>query len=362
MGAGQRSREPEMASVSIENVTKRYGSVTAVRDLSLQIRDGEFMVVVGPSGCGKTTTLRLIAGLDLVTSGQIRIGDAIVTRVPPARRNVAMVFESAAGLFPHLDVYHNMAFPLEVRHVPRADIESSVDTSGRRWGLSTLLRRRPTELSFGHRQQVALGRAMVRLPQVILLDQPLSNLDAKARAEMRTSLRRLHREVGTTMICTTHDQSEALALGDRIAVMHDGELAQVGTPRGVYDYPADLFVAGFIGSPHMNLVPAAIDGFVAHAAAFSVELPRAVGVERAVLGIRPEDLSEAPAGAHTIEVRADLIENLGPHQLVHGSAGPERMVARVSRSLVVFRGDVVRLQVDPNRLHLFDEATGRKLF
>ena len=350
-----------MASVSIENVTKRYGSITAVRDLSLRIRDGELMVVVGPSGCGKTTTLRLIAGLDLVTVGQIRIGETLVTRVPPARRDVAMVFESAAGLFPHLDVYRNMAFPLEVRRAAPADIQSSVEASGRRWGLSTLLRRRPTELSFGHRHQVALGRAMVRPPRVLLLDQALSGLDAKARVEMRVSLRRLHKELGTTTICATHDQSEAMALGDRIAVMQNGELAQLGTPRGVYEYPANLFVASFVGSPHMNLIPVVIDGLTARAAGFSVALPRPVGVERAVLGIRPEDLCEASAGQHTVDVRAELIENVGPHQLIHGSAGPDGIVARVSRSLVVFRGDKVRLQVDPDRLHLFDQATGRKV-
>lgn len=350
-----------MASVSIEHVTKRYGSVTAVRDLSLRIRDGEFMVVVGPSGCGKTTTLRLVAGLEVVTQGQIRIGDTLVTEVPAAKRDVAMVFQSAAGLFPHLDVFRNMAFPLEMRRVPQADIESRVGSSGRRWGLSSLLRRRPRELSSGHQQQVALGRAMVRLPRVFLLDQPLSNLDAAARAEMRVSLRRLHRELGATMICTTHDQAEAMALGDRIAVMDEGALVQVGTPRGVYEYPANLFVAGFVGSPHMNLVPVLVDGLVARASAFSVELPRAVGVERAVLGIRPEDLNQVAGGTHVIELRADLIENVGPHQLVHGSAGSDRLIARVARTLVVFRGDVVRLGIDPARLHVFDHATGRKV-
>jgi len=350
-----------MASVSIEHVTKRYGSVTAVSDLSLRIRDGEFMVVVGPSGCGKTTTLRLVAGLEAVTHGHIRIGDTLVTEVPAAKRDIAMVFQSAAGLFPHLDVFRNMAFPLEMRRLPQADIESRVGSSGRRWGLSSLLRRRPQELSSGHKQQVALGRAMVRLPRAFLLDQPLSNLDAGARTEMRVRLRRLHRELGATMICTTHDQAEAMALGDRIAVMHEGALVQVGTPRGVYEYPANLFVAGFIGSPHMNLVPVVVEGAVARASAFSVELPRAVGVERAVLGIRPEDLSPWAGGGQVIEVRVDQIENVGPHQLVHGSAGTDRLIARVERSLVVFRGDVVRVGIDPARLHLFDQSTGRKI-
>jgi len=202
---------------------------------------------------------------------------------------------------------------------------------------------------------------MVRLPRAFLLDQPLSNLDAGARTEMRVRLRRLHRELGATMICTTHDQAEAMALGDRIAVMHEGALVQVGTPRGVYEYPANLFVAGFIGSPHMNLVPVVVEGAVARASAFSVELPRAVGVERAVLGIRPEDLSRWAGGGQVIEVRVDQIENVGPHQLVHGSAGTDRLIARVERSLVVFRGDVVRLGIDPARLHLFDQSTGRKI-
>jgi multiple sugar transport system ATP-binding protein len=351
-----------MAAIGIEHVTKRYGDVTAVRDLSLEVRDGEFMVLLGPSGCGKTTTLRLIAGLERVTEGRIRIGDTVVNDLSPGRRDIAMVFQSAGGLFPHLDVYRNLAFPLQVRSTPRREIATRVEGAGGRFGLAGLMRRRPPQLSFGHREEVALARGLMRQPRAILLDQPVTNLDAAARTEARARLRRLHQELRTTMICTTHDQAEALALGDRLAVMRDGALEQLGSARGVYEYPANLFVARFIGSPPMNLLPVVMEGRVARAAAFAVELPRPASVQRAVLGIRPEALSEiVPEGAPVVEVRADLIEMIGAHQLVHGTAGPDRLVARVARSLVVFRGDVVRLAIDVDRLHLFDAATGRTL-
>lgn len=351
-----------MASVGIEHVTKRYGEVTAVRDLSLQVRDGEFMALLGPSGCGKTTTLRMVAGLERVSEGRIRIGDDVVNDLPPAARHVAMAFQSAGGLFPHMDVFRNLAFPLEMRRARPPEVLSKVTRAGSRMGLSSLLGRRPPQLSFGHQQQVALGRAIVGTPRVFLLDQPLSSLDAAARTETRVSLRRLHRELGATMICTTHDQTEAMALGDRVAVMRDGGLEQVGTPRGVYEYPANLFVAGFLGSPPMNMIPVLVDRLVARASSFAIELPRAVGVERAVLGIRPEDLSEVVVeGAQVIEVRAELTEMVGAHQLVHGRVGPDRLVARVARSFVVFRGDMVRLAVHTDRLYLFDAATGRAI-
>ena len=351
-----------MAAIGIDHVTKRYGDVTAVRDLSLEVRDGEFMVLLGPSGCGKTTTLRLIAGLETVTEGRIRIGDAVDNDLSPAARDLAMVFQSAGGLFPHLDVYRNLAFPLEVRHTPRREVAGRVGRAGGRFGLTGLMRRRPSQLSFGHKQEVALARGTMRQPRAFLLDQPLGNLDAAARADARVRLRRLHRELGATMICTTHDQSEAMALADRVAVMSQGVLEQVGTARGVYEYPANLFVAGFLGSPRMNLLPVVMDGALARAAAFTVELPRPVGVEDAVLGIRPEGLSEViREGAPVVEVRADLVEMIGAHQLVHGTAGPDRLIARVARSLVVFRGDVVRLAIDVARLHVFDRRTGRSL-
>jgi multiple sugar transport system ATP-binding protein len=349
-----------MASIELDHVSKRYGGLTVVRDLSLRVRDGELMVLVGPSGCGKTTTLRLIAGLERPTGGRISIDGAVVNDVPARARDLAMVFQSAGGLLPHLDVYRNLAFPLTLRHTPRPEVEARVGDTGGRLGLAGLLRRRPPSLSFGHRQEVALGRALVRLPRAFLLDQPLGNLDAAARAQARVSLRRLHRELGATMVWTTHDQLEAMAVADQVAVLRDGGLEQAGSPRGVYEHPANLFVAGFVGSPPMNLVPVEVDGSVARAAAFSVALPRRVGVERAVLGVRPEELPEAAADTpDAIELRADLVEPIGAHQLVHGTVGPDRLTARVSRTLVVFRGDVVRLALDPDRLHLFDAGTGR---
>jgi len=353
-----------MAAVGMEHVTRRHGDVAVVRDLTIQVRDREFMVLLGPSGSGKTTTLRLVAGLEPVSAGRIMIGERVVNDVPPRGRDVAMVFQSADGLMPHLDVYRNLAFPLRVRRAERQEIDRVVGAAGRRLGLDRLLRRRVPELSFGHRQQVALGRVMVRWPSVFLLDQPLGDLDASMRAERRLDLRRLHRELGATVICTTHDQLEAMTLGDRIAVLRDGELQQVGTPRGVYEHPANLYVAGFVGSPRMNLVPAVLRGREARASGFSVELPRELGVERVVLGIRPESLSErvpAPDGAAVIEVTARQVEMVGPHQLVHGDAGDDVVVARVERRFVVFRGDRVRLSASPASVHVFDAVTGRAL-
>jgi ABC-type sugar transport system ATPase subunit len=351
-----------MASVGIEHVTKRYGEVTVVRDLTLRVRDHEFMVVLGPSGCGKTTMLRMIAGLERVSEGQILIDGKVMNDIPPGRRNLAMVFQSAGGLFPHLNVYHNLAFTLEMRRVRGPVIERQVGSTSLRLGLDRLLQRRPPQLSHGHQQQVALGRVLVGQPSLYLFDQPLSNLDASLRAERRLDLQRLHRELGATVICTTHDQVEAMTLGDRIAVMRDGELEQVGSPRGIYDYPANLFVARSVGSPPMNIVPVALDGGRARASGFSLDLPRPIRGERALLGIRPEDLTEDRGeGWPLIEVTADLVEMVGPHQLVHGRAGEDQLVARVGRSRVVFRGDRVRLAANPARVHVFDGATGRAL-
>jgi len=351
-----------MASVGIEHVTKRHGETTVVRDLTLHVRDREFMVLLGPSGSGKTTTLRMVAGLETVSEGRILIGDRIVNDLPPRSRDVAMVFQSAGGLLPHLDVSHNLAFPLRVRGERRPLIERTVGVTGRRLELDRLLRWRPPQLSFGHRQQVALGRALVRRPSVFLLDQPLGNLDARVRDARRVELQRLHRELATTVICTTHDQVEAMTLGDRIAILRDGELQQVGTPRGVYEHPANRYVGGFVGSPPMNFVPVALAGRLAVASAFAVELPRTLGVERAVLGIRPESLRQRlEPGLPVVEVTAAQVEPVGPYQLLYGRAGSDALVARIERSFVVFRGDRVRLAVDPDLVHVFDAATGRAL-
>ncbi len=351
-----------MAAVGIEHVTRRHGDVAVLRDLTLQVRDRELMVLLGPSGSGKTTTLRLVAGLEPVNEGRIVIGDRVVNDLPPRSRNVAMVFQSAGGLLPHLDVYRNLAFPLRVRGSKRPEIERTVTATGRRLDLDRLLRWRPPQLSFGHRQQVALGRALVRKPSVFLLDQPLTSLDAKVRASGRVELRRLHRELGTTVICTTHDQAEAMTLGDRIAILRDGELQQVGSARGVYEHPANLYVASFIGSPRMNLMPVALTGRIARASAFSVELPRPLAVESAVLGIRPEALSQRLApGLADLELTVERVEQVGPYQLVYGRAGADALAARIDRSFVVFRGDRLRLSFDPARVHVFDAATGRAL-
>lgn len=351
-----------MASVCFEHVTKRYGEVTAVKDLTLHVRNHEFMVLLGPSGCGKTTALRMIAGLERVSEGKILIDGKVVNDLPPGKRDLAMVFQSAGNLFPHMDVYHNLAFALEMRRASGAMIERQVSGTSLRLGLERLLLRRPPQLSFGHQQQVALGRVLVRQPSLYLFDQPLGNLDAPMRAERRLDLQRLHRELGATVICTTHDQVEAMTLGDRIAVMREGELEQVGSPRGIYDYPANLFVARSVGSPPINLVPAVVEGSHARASGFSLDLPRPTWCERAVLGIRPEDLSEYLAeGLPVIEVTVNLVEMVGPHQLIHGHVGADELVARVGRSLVVFRGDRVRLAANPARAHVFDAATGRSL-
>ena len=351
-----------MAAVGIEHVTRRHGGVTVVRDLTLQVRDREFIVLLGPSGSGKTTTLRLVAGLEPVSEGRILIGGRVVNDLPPRSRDVAMVFQSAGGLLPHLDVYRNLAFPLQVRGSGRREIERAVTTTGQRLGLDRLLSWRPPQLSFGHKQHVALGRVLVRRPSVYLLDEPLGNLDAAVRARRRVDLQRLHRETGATVICATHDQVEAMTLGDRIAILRDGELQQVGTARGVYEHPANLYVAGFLGSPRMNLVPAAVQGQVARASAFGVELPLALGLERVVLGIRAESLSQRLEPDHpVVELTAERIEMVGPYQLVHGRAGDDGMVARIERSFVVFRGDRLRLAIDPALVHVFDPASGRAL-
>src|SRR6187455_2715527 len=248
-----------MATVTFDHVWKKYGEVVAVNDLSLEIQDGEFMVLVGPSGCGKTTSLRMIAGLEEITQGDLRIGDRIVNNVPPKDRDIAMVFQSYA-LYPHMTVRDNLAFGLKLRKVPKPEIERRVKEAAETIQLQNLLDRKPKELSGGQRQRVALGRAIVREPAVFLMDEPLSNLDAKLRVQTRAEIARLHQRLGTTTVYVTHDQVEAMTMGSRIAVMHKGRLQQVGTPKELYEHPGNRFVAGFIGSPAMNFATATVDG------------------------------------------------------------------------------------------------------
>ena len=344
-----------MASVTYEHVTKRYTSdVAAVDDLSLQVRDTEFMVLVGPSGCGKSTALRMLAGLEEITEGEIKIGERTVNDVPARERDIAMVFQSYA-LYPHMSVYDNMAFGLKMRGTPRSEIQGKVQNAARMLGLSQFLQRKPRQLSGGQRQRVALGRAIVRNPQVFLLDEPLSNLDAQLRVETRINLQKLHRDLGSTFIYVTHDQVEAMTMGDRIAVLKDGVLQQVASPREIYDEPANMYVAGFIGSPKMNFVPVTVQGQTAKASGFEIQLPRAPGIQRGVLGLRPEDLSEeAKDGAPPLDMRVEVLEVLGSDQYIYGKVGNDDLIARVDPHYRVAIGDQVKLGVNMRRLHLFD--------
>jgi multiple sugar transport system ATP-binding protein len=386
-----------MAKVVLDRITKRFGDVVAVDDVSLEIADGEFMVLVGPSGCGKSTILRVVAGLEEVTAGEVRIGDREVTDLLPKQRDVAMVFQNYA-LYPHMTVEQNLGIGLKLRHTPKEEIRQRVLEVARTLGLEGLLDRKPLALSGGQRQRVAMGRAMIRMPKAFLMDEPLSNLDAKLRVQMRAELARLHEELGTTTIYVTHDQIEAMTLGDRVAVLRDGVLQQVATPTGLFNAPANLFVAAFIGSPSMNLVPATVEGSDVRFGSFAFPVPddapadARTGAE-VVLGIRPSDFQDAdvwPSDLPVMEVTADVIEELGseinvifsvdappvvtedtvaaasaespeedltPLGLVEGAS----FTARVDARSKVRPGSRVRLSVDPGRFHFFDPATGRSL-
>jgi multiple sugar transport system ATP-binding protein len=349
-----------MASVAYNHVFKRYSAeAVAVKDLSLQILDTEFMVLVGPSGCGKSTALRMLAGLEEISDGEIKIGDRVVNEVPARERDIAMVFQSYA-LYPHMSVYDNMAFGLKMRGTPKNEIETKVKEASKILGLDNFLKRKPRQLSGGQRQRVALGRAIVRNPQVFLLDEPLSNLDAQLRVETRINLQKLHKDLDATFIYVTHDQVEAMTMGDRIAVMKDGILQQVASPREIYDDPTNMYVAGFIGSPKMNFIPVTVSGKTARASGFSMELPKAPGIEKGVLGIRPEDLTEVPhEGFPQIEMNVEVVEVLGSDQFLYGKVGGDDMIARLDPQFKVAVGDKVRLHVNMRRLHLFDVGTER---
>ena len=362
-----------MATVTFDHVTKKFGDVTAVDDLNLEIHDGEFMVLVGPSGCGKTTSLRMIAGLEEITAGTLRIGEKVVNDVAPKDRDIAMVFQSYA-LYPHMTVYDNLAFGLKLRKVPKADIDKRVNEAAGILDLGKLLKRKPKELSGGQRQRVALGRAIVREPAVFLMDEPLSNLDAKLRVQTRAEIARLHQRLKTTMVYVTHDQIEAMTMGTRIAVMSDGLLQQVGTPQSLYDTPINRFVAGFIGSPAMNFVDMALagagDGVSLEGPDFNLPLPvrlrESVGPmtgRKVVAGIRPEhlDLGAAGENATTIQVKADVVEYLGNEELLHVTAGAKELVAVVGAEHRVRPGDIVNLVVPMDKLHLFDAESGASL-
>ena len=359
-----------MAQVRLNDINKHYDTFHAVKDVNLEIQDKEFVVLVGPSGCGKTTTLRMIAGLEAITSGEVRIGDTVVNELPPMDRDIAMVFQNYA-LYPHMSVYDNMAFGLKMRKFERAEIDSRVRSAADILGIEQLLARKPRQLSGGQRQRVALGRAIVRHPQVFLFDEPLSNLDAKLRVQMRVELKKLHERLGTTAIYVTHDQVEAMTLGDRVVVMKDGWVQQVGGPMELYNAPANKFVAGFIGSPAMNFAPVRIvsadGGLWAEAEGLRVRVPPAMADRlgrhaggTVTLGIRPEDLhiaGPADQADHGLDAHVEVIEQLGSEILLDVKVGPVSMVAAVEPTVRTRVHETLRLALNPDRLHFFDDTT-----
>ncbi len=358
-----------MAEVTLTGVTKRFGQFTAVDDLSMCIEDGKFTVLVGPSGCGKTTTLRMVAGLEEATEGEIKIGSRIVNRVPPKDRDIAMVFQNYA-LYPHMDVFNNMAFGLKLRKRPKEEIAKRVHEAADLLGISEKLKSKPRELSGGQRQRVAVGRAIVRNPKVFLFDEPLSNLDAKLRVQMRTELEELHHTLKTTTLYVTHDQVEAMTLGDRIAVMKDGVIQQYAPPQVTYDAPENKFVAGFIGSPAMNFLPAKIEQSSGTAVltgeGFRIglagngdgqQLP-----EFALMGIRPEDL-DGPTGDEedTLCFKVAVKEQLGHSLLIYGHIEDSQIVASLDPHASVELDEIIRLRVNRKAVHVFDSESGRTL-
>jgi len=356
-----------VAEVTLTDVTKRFGDFTAVDDISIQVEDGKFTVLVGPSGCGKTTTLRMIAGLEDITEGEIKIGERVVNRVPPKDRDIAMVFQNYA-LYPHMDVFNNMAFGLKLRKYPKAEIRKRVNEAAGLLGIESKLKSKPRELSGGQRQRVAVGRAIVRNPKVFLFDEPLSNLDAKLRVQMRTELEQLHQTLKTTTVYVTHDQVEAMTLGDRIAVMKDGVIHQYAPPQETYDRPSNQFVAGFIGSPAMNFLTARTsseDGrSVLMGEGFRIVLPpeRSRDLpDRVVMGVRPEDLDGPAVDAeNALTLRIAVKEQLGNALLAYGYIDDTQVVASLDPHREIEIDSEVRLKVNLDTLHVFDpesEAT-----
>ncbi|MCL2055649.1 MAG: sn-glycerol-3-phosphate ABC transporter ATP-binding protein UgpC [Oscillospiraceae bacterium] len=366
-----------MANLSLKNLYKRFpGGVTAVTDFCLDIEDKEFVILVGPSGCGKSTTLRMIAGLEEISEGELYIGDILVNDVAPKDRDIAMVFQNYA-LYPHMTVFDNMAFGLKLRKTPKDEIKRRVEEAANILDITHLLDRKPKALSGGQRQRVALGRAIVREPKVFLLDEPLSNLDAKLRAQMRTELSKLHQRLGTTFIYVTHDQVEAMTMGDRIVVMKDGFIQQVDTPANLYSSPCNLFVAGFMGSPQMNFIDAKIaqkgDDIVIEFGQGGVEYDIALPTAKAeaaraylgkevTMGIRPENLHDeemflSAATTGIVDAVVEVSEMMGAETYLYLSCAGQPMVARVSPRTNVKTGDAIKIAIDPTKIHIFDKET-----
>ncbi len=362
-----------MASVTLDQVTKRFGEVTAVQDLTIEVEDREFLVLVGPSGCGKSTTLRLIAGLEDLTDGNIYIGDRLVNDVAPKDRDIAMVFQSYA-LYPHMSVFDNLSFGLRLRKTPKKEIERRVQEAAEMLNIGELLDRKPKALSGGQRQRVALGRAIVRDPKVFLMDEPLSNLDAKLRVQTRAELIRLHERLQSTVIYVTHDQMEAMTMGHRIAVLRDGVLQQLGSPQNVYENPSNMFVAGFIGSPAMNFFDVKLTGSAddmwVESASFTIPVPpdkRPSLVSRlgqeVVFGLRPEDIHDPTFLPPTVSAEAlvesdvDVMEPLGSEVYLYMLSGDESYIARVDPRTGAKLGDKYNLNFDMSRMQIFDRVT-----
>ncbi len=364
-----------MASVTLDRVTKRFGEVTAVNNVTIEVLDREFLVLVGPSGCGKSTTLRLIAGLEELTDGNIYIGDRLVNDVAPKDRDIAMVFQSYA-LYPHMSVYDNLAFGLKLRKTPKKEIERRVQEAAELLAIGELLDRKPKQLSGGQRQRVALGRAIVREPKVFLMDEPLSNLDAKLRVQTRAELIRLHERLQTTVVYVTHDQTEAMTMGSRIAVLRDGVLQQLGSPQGVYDNPTNMFVAGFIGSPSMNFFDAKVAGsvddmrieLISGGVTLSVPPDRRAKYadyldKDVIFGLRPEDMFDpvfAPSRVtldQRIRGQVDVLEPLGSEVYLYMVVGEDSFIARVDPRTEATVGTEYELIFDMNTMHIFDPIT-----
>jgi multiple sugar transport system ATP-binding protein len=363
-----------VAEIRFENVAKRYGSVDAVDGISFTAHDKEFVVLVGPSGCGKTTTLRMIAGLELPDSGEIYVGDRRVNNVAPKDRNVAMVFQDYA-LYPHMSVFKNMSFALQLKKYPKEEINRRVNETAKILGIEELLDRRPKQLSGGQRQRVAMGRAIVRNPQAFLFDEPLSNLDAKLRVQMRKELARLHETLEITIVYVTHDQVEAMTLADRIVIMDGGRIMQIGAPLDVFNKPKNLFVAGFIGSPAMNFLDVRVfeknGGLALKGEAFELDVPAhcrdrfsKAADREAILGIRPQHIYDKAVkrlfqGAQSLRMTVEIIEPMGVEVIVYGCCGSAQLTACVSPKTLAAPHQESEMLVDMNQVHLFDKATGQ---
>ena len=348
-----------MSFLELQNITKVYPNGTlAVNETSLNVENGEFVVFVGPSGCGKSTLLRMIAGLEDITSGEIVLDSNTINNIDPSERDVAMVFQNYA-LYPHMTVYNNMAYGLKNRGISKQEIENKVNEAAKLLEIDSYLTRKPSMLSGGQRQRVAMGRAIVRNPKIFLFDEPLSNLDAKLRNQMRLEIKKLQRQMGVTSIFVTHDQTEAMTLGDRIVVINNGIVEQVGTPKDIYSKPNTKFVAEFIGSPQMNIFNCKIDNGVAKIDNNSINLDKSINIDDASIGIRPDDIQISESGS--ITCKANLVEYLGSDMIIYSIIGDQEFSCKLSSKIDVKAGDEFKFDIQPSLVHIFDNSSGKRL-